>query len=431
MKITGYTLFIFLILQTIIYADHIYDDMDSLIFNPVGSGARALGMGGAFIAVADDATAASWNPGGLIQLKTGEFSIVYDSSSWKEDNRSTFNSFQPFSSRISEENLNYFSITTPLEVFGRNFVFSVNYQHLFAFKRDFSFTSSKYSPNDKHYSLKQDGKLSAVGFAICYQVLPNLSVGFTLNVWNDWFGKNGWDQSRRERTPIILDVGIHSISDQSVHSEYEFKGINANIGALWDITDSFTCGLVFKTPFRADLKHTLVYVTHSPLFYQPAPTVYTKNLEMPMSCGIGFAYRFSDCGTISTDLYMTDWSKFILIDPNGDEYSFIDAKKIEESTARATYQYRFGAEYLIFNRYNKLIIPLRAGLFYDPMPTDGSPDPYYGFSMGTGFSSGSYIFDVAYQYRFASHVGEYRIKHLGLSQNVEENRLYGSFIFHF
>ncbi len=28
--------------------------------NPVGSGARALGMGGAFIAVADDATAASW-----------------------------------------------------------------------------------------------------------------------------------------------------------------------------------------------------------------------------------------------------------------------------------------------------------------------------------------------------------------------------------
>ena len=32
--------------------------------NIIGSGARALGMGGAFIAVADDATAASWNPGG-------------------------------------------------------------------------------------------------------------------------------------------------------------------------------------------------------------------------------------------------------------------------------------------------------------------------------------------------------------------------------
>jgi len=45
-------------------------------FNPVGSGARALGMGGAFIAVADDATAASWNPGGLMQLDKPEGSIV-------------------------------------------------------------------------------------------------------------------------------------------------------------------------------------------------------------------------------------------------------------------------------------------------------------------------------------------------------------------
>src|SRR5574341_1467367 len=43
---------------------------------PVGSGARALGMGGAFIAVADDATAASWNPGGLTQLERPEFSLV-------------------------------------------------------------------------------------------------------------------------------------------------------------------------------------------------------------------------------------------------------------------------------------------------------------------------------------------------------------------
>ena len=43
---------------------------------PVGSGARALGMGSAFIAVADDATAASWNPGGLIQLETPEISSV-------------------------------------------------------------------------------------------------------------------------------------------------------------------------------------------------------------------------------------------------------------------------------------------------------------------------------------------------------------------
>ena len=35
--------------------------------NLIGSGSRAMGMGGSFISIADDATAASWNPGGLIQ----------------------------------------------------------------------------------------------------------------------------------------------------------------------------------------------------------------------------------------------------------------------------------------------------------------------------------------------------------------------------
>ena len=34
-----------------------------------GFGARALGMGGAFTAVADDATAAYWNPAGLSQVR--------------------------------------------------------------------------------------------------------------------------------------------------------------------------------------------------------------------------------------------------------------------------------------------------------------------------------------------------------------------------
>ena len=47
----------------------------SITPEPVGSGARALGQS-AFIAVADDATAASWNPAGLINLERPEASFV-------------------------------------------------------------------------------------------------------------------------------------------------------------------------------------------------------------------------------------------------------------------------------------------------------------------------------------------------------------------
>jgi long-subunit fatty acid transport protein len=43
--------------------------------SPVGSGARAGGKAFAFIAATDDATAASHNPAGLVQLERPEVSI--------------------------------------------------------------------------------------------------------------------------------------------------------------------------------------------------------------------------------------------------------------------------------------------------------------------------------------------------------------------
>jgi len=46
-------------------------------FLNVGAGARALGMGGAFVAVADDGTTAYWSPGGLALLESREFSFMY------------------------------------------------------------------------------------------------------------------------------------------------------------------------------------------------------------------------------------------------------------------------------------------------------------------------------------------------------------------
>ena len=64
---------------------------------PVGSGARAIGQGSAFIAVADDATAASWNPGALIQLERPECSVVYSFLSTQQE-------FNPGSTGLSLSN---------------------------------------------------------------------------------------------------------------------------------------------------------------------------------------------------------------------------------------------------------------------------------------------------------------------------------------
>lgn len=49
----------------------------------LGAGSRSVGMGGAFVALADDATAVYWNPAGLSRLQYRELSIMH-TSLWEE-----------------------------------------------------------------------------------------------------------------------------------------------------------------------------------------------------------------------------------------------------------------------------------------------------------------------------------------------------------
>src|SRR5438045_5426365 len=51
------------------------ESLSGLQFNFGNPGARALGMGGAFIGLADDASAAEANPAGLTILRKPEFSM--------------------------------------------------------------------------------------------------------------------------------------------------------------------------------------------------------------------------------------------------------------------------------------------------------------------------------------------------------------------
>lgn len=53
------------------------DSANALSYLHFGVGARALGMGGAFTAVADDGTCAYWNPAGLTKLRSLEITSTY------------------------------------------------------------------------------------------------------------------------------------------------------------------------------------------------------------------------------------------------------------------------------------------------------------------------------------------------------------------
>lgn len=65
-------------------------------FLNIGVGARALGMGGSFVAIADDATTAYWNPAGLGNIRNTEIAFMH-AGMFGLDNYDFVNCIQPIS----------------------------------------------------------------------------------------------------------------------------------------------------------------------------------------------------------------------------------------------------------------------------------------------------------------------------------------------
>ncbi len=417
-------------------------------FNPVGSGARALGMGGAFIAVADDATAASWNPGGLTQLKKPECSVVSAFYHRGEDLTFGTNPEADGSHSISDSNINYLSASYPFEAFNHNMIVSLSYQHLYDFNREAKYLLNQtvgIQTRSDDWDYEQSGSLSAIGLSYGIRVVPNLSIGFTLNFWDDNLTPNNWEVKNQKMSAVTISApptpDISALDSPDVISAterldrtegYSITGFNFNVGFLWRINYKWTLGGVFKSPFKADVEYK--NQTHSeitPQLYAPFSQSYAREdeLEMPMSYGIGLVYNISDNFSISGDIYRTEWNDCIYKDANGNEKSPITGSSA--SDVEPTHQIRIGGEYRFINEEKGYLIPVRAGFFYDPAPAEGSPDDFYGFAVGVGFTKNDWLsLDIVYQYRFGNDVGNYLIKGYDFSQEVKEHTVYLSMIWY-
>jgi hypothetical protein len=389
--------------------------------NPVGSGARALGMGGAFIAVADDATAASWNPGGLIQLERPEMSIVGSGLHRVEDNTLGRHPEGSGAQDAHAAKINFLSFTYPFRLWDHDMVVSLSYQHLFEFTRSWDWTLRDSTWQRRTtYQYHQDGGLYAWGVAYCAQLLPTLSLGLTVNIWEDGIYNNGWREEVSYTSQSRIGVRRGEISD-----EYAFSGVNANVGLFWSTKDRLSFGVVFKTPFTGDLIHDYDEVS----FYGKTHDRTYEELDMPMSYGLGIAYQLLEQLTLSADVFRTHWQDFVLTDSRGAKVSGVNGLPPQEADIGATTQIRAGVEYLLVKPH--FTIPLRAGLFYDPGPAQGSPDDYCGFSIGSGIGIGRFVFDFAYQYRFGRNVTSAIYEYMGFSQDVDDHTFSSSLIFYF
>lgn len=405
--------------------------------NIVGSGARALGMGSAFIAVADDATAASWNPAGLTQLESPEFSLVLSLKRFEEriDDTHFLDASGDF--HVTLEDINYASFVYPFRrtLAGRNFVASINYQQQFDFgrtldleRRSTILSGGRINRFVQSVEYTQAGTLSSLSPAFAFELTNRLSVGAAVNLWNSDFNpESGWETHTKARSRFNrLGGPLGNFTRSDVRETFDnVRGHNYTFGLLYRPVEGLTLGAVYHTRFTAYVNNRTItrrFVPPSPLSTRRT----TLRFEFPSAIGVGAAYRFpNDKLTISFDVTRREWDQYVKIDPRGGLLSHRVSPITNEPKSRAahdaTYTIRLGGEYVFVNKekpYQQYLPSIRAGVFYDPEPAsgkkdtlfgitggDGDPDDFYGVALGAGVLIANRVnIDLAYQFRWGNDV---------------------------
>ena len=454
------------------------DDLNmSVSPTPIGAGARAAGMADAFVAIADDATAASWNPAGLVQLERPELSIV---GAWNRliDRFDAAPMYPEVDSMHDIRNLelNYLSFVYPLPfvVMDRNLTVSLNYQQRYDFTRKFSVRRNEHTPFSgrdiwsifQRLDFDQTGGLSTVSPALAFELTHRLSLGASLNLWRSTpFNDNSWTQTTRD-TQVSFLSGDTLLGVQQSREEYkDFRGENFTLGLLWDVNDRWRFGLRYDTAFTGDVDYErrgIKFGSNAP--FLSASTRERRQVRFPDSLAIGLAYRANDRLTISMDVTRTDWHDFYVKDSEGVRRSLVDGADIDAYASATdfdpTYTVRLGAEYVFVPRQPPeslgTLWTLRGGLFYDEEPAtgdhdtkvllgsdplvlverargNGDADPFYGVALGLGVQLHQRVnIDVAYQFRFGRGVNADFVRGIGdFEEDVDQHRVLLSSVVYF
>jgi hypothetical protein len=411
----------------------------------VGSGARAFGMGGAFLARADDATAASWNPAGLSYLRRTEVSVVGAHNDFLQMIPKLNQVPSPPQNVDTRDQLqgtvaDFIGLAYPLRIRERTGAIQLSYQ------RSFSFTGSRKSEGPvgvrgftsdgttvlpTEFTVQGNGGFDTLSLSSGFELHPRLRLGVSVNRWINGF-------SQTVNRPDAQTGGYRRID-----STWDISGTNFNLGAIFIPTPKLNLGAVLKTSFRADLRLTKVREDQTnkpdpetggrPLADSNYASSDDVSIRFPRVYGLGASYRATNTITISADFTRTAWSESTIdgffslarrprtavaeplpssgIDPLVDHYGTLPFPAVEEGTngQADTSQFRVGAEWVLrLGQSGNILLPLRAGFFRDGQPvvirlndSTGQPLPekqpvFSGLTAGVGVTVGGVLFDLAY-----------------------------------
>lgn len=400
-------------------------EIGRLGFTVQGAGARALGMGGAFIGVADDATAASHNPAGLAQLRTFEASLVAGQQSphieftgarpnlaagWSDPMPSQGpNTYSGKAARKVE----FLSFTLPAQVGGRNLVTQISYQDVFDLDTRMDHSVAVLYPTGDplggpstaslREDIRQSGRLGLTTFSLAYEFSPRILAGLSYNRWSG----NWIFQSRHQ---MAYSFGVEE--GGLIRVDQRFEGQNANLGLMWR-SETVRVGLTYRTGFTGTYRVTGSYDDGQGTEF-PVNNPESVGLRWPWTFGVGASWRPIPELMVALDWSKTPWSQANFKASEGSSLSgrnlfnpyLVNAGTDQSPDYSAplpmvpdTTALHVGAEYLFF--WGNRILPVRVGWFREPQPhldnVTGTTRVLRGLTLGVGVKQGPLSFDVAYK----------------------------------
>jgi long-subunit fatty acid transport protein len=386
------------------------EDAYRLSYLGTGIGARALGLGTAYVGVADDFSAAYWNPAGLGLIENNEISGGL--SHFTYDNDNTFlGTKESFSS--SSTNLDNFGIVYPFSVQRGHLVFAIGYERQSDFATALSF--SGFNPNRMAEPI--DG--TDPGYRDSINVATNILEGGGINNWtvagaieaqkglfvgaslSFIAGTYSYDRTFTGTDPYDV-ANLYRIDHQFTVTE-DIGGVTGRIGLLYRTHDERgRIGLNVKFPsylsMKDDYTDTWKYLDDTTAYDANGKSSNYSEFDVvtPFVFGAGLSWKFGDL-LLAGSIEYTDWTQMEFrntVDNWGNEENTIIKKDM-----KATTNLRLGAEFSIPNSD----VALRGGFVYLPSPfkSQSSSAAQKYITGGLGWNIAEIVrLDLGYAYGF-------------------------------
>lgn len=347
-------------------------------FNFLTPGARATALGGAFIGLADDATAVESNPAGLTQLYDPEVSIEFKYIAYTADQM--YENYSPATSLTRREFVDSVgSIPFVSAVFPYNwFVFSLYRQELVNYESTFQTSQAPiWIPNTTYwfYPIIASTELTVtnygIGAAIQFPFLEGLSLAVSPR----------WSEMKIEASSYRYNGDIESTWDVVEGTDFredEIQNwtaiddtagdISLNFGLMWRLQwfeeklqfPRVSVGAVYRKGPKFEVTETLTYdLLPDPEDYVNLKDLATFTLKVPDSYGVGLVIRPRDNLTFTLDVVRIEYEDLL------EDFDLIigGIPKANFTVDNAT-EIHFGMEYTL--EIGKRLLALRAGAYTDP-----------------------------------------------------------------